>query len=167
MTCLTETAETGSAHRPTRPRISPGQSSRAKRRGTIRKVSADFLDRCTASVRDALIRAARGAPAVGSMAVVTIVSCGSSSDCAAYAPSDGSTCGNGLLEAGEDCEPALAVTTTCAVATGNPSSTGTVQCNYASCRFNVVSCSGTGGVAPAFGAQPHGRRELYWTLDSQ
>lgn len=116
----------------------------------IHVVPPAALDKLIASARTALIRAARGGPVVSSMAVMTIAGC-HSSDCASIGDPDDYTCGNGTVEANEDCEPGVAFGATCASATGYPGSTGNLACY--SCYFDTSRCSSpsTGGASGAGG----------------
>lgn len=79
--------------------------------------------------------------------------CGSSSDtqssggggqCDAGACGGGSgtaTCGNGIVEAGEDCDRTLNGAT-CASATSNSQQYGTLGCTT-TCKFDLANCSST------------------------
>jgi hypothetical protein len=55
------------------------------------------------------------------------------------------SCGNGLLDPGETCDPKAAITATCVAMNKG---TGIITCDPKTCMFNVSMCSiplGTGG----------------------
>jgi hypothetical protein len=54
------------------------------------------------------------------------------------------TCGNGIMDPGEQCDPKLPTNMTCQTMTGG---VGMVVCDPATCRYSTTMCSAGGGVA--------------------
>jgi hypothetical protein len=54
------------------------------------------------------------------------------------------TCGNGVVDPNEQCDPKVAITMTCTLMTGVA---GPVMCNPVTCMFDTSLCATTGGVA--------------------
>jgi hypothetical protein len=68
------------------------------------------------------------------------------------------TCGNNVVESnyGEQCEPKLAPSTTCAALTGNPMSTGTVSCTAACTYMMMCTSPAPAAVRPSNGGAAAG-----------